>query len=218
MITKYELTRRIDHALLKANITYEEIMNGCRYAKDNNCVSVCVNTNRVKTASQLVQGSNTVVGTVIGFPLGAHTTYIKVKETVEAYKNGAVEMDMVIDIGALKSGDYNFIKDEIMQVVKSVPSIIKVIIETAYLTSEEIITISKIIEDAGAHYVKTSTGFAHEGATIKNIELIKKSISKNIKIKASGGISTLEFALKLLEAGCTRIGTSKTEYILSQIK
>lgn len=217
MITKYDLARTIDHSLLKPNLTFKEIEAGCLYAKENDCVSVCVNANRVKFASDLLAGSKTVVGTVVGFPSGAHTSFIKAKETEEAYGNGAAEIDMVIDIGALKSGDYNLVREDIIQVVKASPAIVKVILETAYLTDEEIIAGSKLCEEAGAHYVKTSTGFAHEGATLKNIKLMRDAVSDKMKIKAAGGISTLKFSLELLEAGCSRLGTSKTKQIFAEL-
>ncbi|SHE30602.1 deoxyribose-phosphate aldolase [Alkalibacter saccharofermentans] len=217
MITKEQLVRYIDHSLLKPNLTNEDIINGCLYAKDLNCVSVCVNSNRVKMAYDVLKDTQTAVGTVVGFPSGAHTTYIKALETEEAYKNGATEIDMVIDIGAIRSGDIDYVRNDISEVVKSSPAIVKVILETAYLTDEEIILGSKLCEEAGAHYVKTSTGFAHEGATIKNILLMKNAVSDKMKIKAAGGITDLKFSLELIEAGCTRLGTSKTTQILAEL-
>ncbi|MFZ7131220.1 MAG: deoxyribose-phosphate aldolase [Eubacteriales bacterium] len=217
MITRYELARTIDHSLLKPNLTYEDVKLGCEYAKENQCISVCVNANRVKFAVALLKGSETLVGTVVGFPSGAHTTSIKAKETEEAYQDGAQEIDMVMDIGALKSGKYDVVKRDIIEVVKAAPATIKVILETAYLSDEEIIIASKCCEEAGAHYVKTSTGFAHEGATLKNIQLMKNAVSNHMKIKAAGGIFTLEFSLQLLEAGCHRLGTSKTKQIFAEL-
>ncbi|MFZ7120461.1 MAG: deoxyribose-phosphate aldolase [Eubacteriaceae bacterium] len=217
-MTKEQLVRFIDHSLLKPNLTYEDIEKGCIYAKETDCISVCVNVNRVKFASEILLGSNTVVGTVVGFPSGAHTSFIKAKETEEAFNNGAVEIDMVIDIGALRSGNYDFVRDDIKHVVKASPAIVKVILETAYLCDEEIIIGSKLCEEAGANYVKTSTGFASEGATLRNINLMKNAVSDNMKIKAAGGITNLEFSLELIKAGCSRLGTSRTKQILSEYK
>ncbi len=212
-----ELARYIDHSLLKPNFTYKEIEDGCLYAKEIEAATMCVNSNRVKFAYDLLKGSNTLVCSVIGFPSGAHTSFIKAKEAEEAYKNGAAEVDMVIDIGAMKSGDYDYVRNDIAEVVKASPAIVKVILETAYLTDEEITLASKFSEEAGAHFVKTSTGFAIEGATLKNILLIKSAISDKMRIKASGGISTLDFTLQLIEAGCARVGVSKTKQILAEI-
>lgn len=217
-ITKEQLVRFIDHSLLKPNLTYADIEKGCIYAKETDCISVCVNANRVKFASEILLGTNTVVGTVVGFPSGAHTSFVKAKETEEAFNNGAVEIDMVIDIGGLRSGNYDFVSDDIKHVVKASPAIVKVILETAYLSDEEIIIGSKLCEEAGANYVKTSTGFASEGATLKNINLMKNAVSDNMKIKAAGGITNLEFSLELIKAGCSRLGTSRTKQILSEYK
>ncbi|HCX64786.1 MAG TPA: deoxyribose-phosphate aldolase [Eubacteriaceae bacterium] len=214
---KEELVRYIDHSLLKPNLTNDEIIAGCEYAKELNCVSVCVNANRVKMAAEVLKGTDTAVGTVIGFPSGAHTTAIKVAETKEAYENGATEMDMVIDIGALRSGDIDLVREDIAAVVKASPAIVKVILETAYLTPEEVKTASELCEQAGAHYVKTSTGFAHEGATIENIRIMREAVSDKMKIKAAGGIKDLAACLQLIEEGCTRLGTSRTKQILAEL-
>ncbi len=216
-ITKEELAKYIDHSLLRAQLTNDEIIEGCNYAKELNCVSVCVNSNRVKMAAEILTGSSTAVGTVVGFPSGAHTSYIKAKETEEAYNNGAVEIDMVIDIGAMRSGDYDFVREDIKAVVKASPAIVKVILENAYLTKEEIAIASKLCEEAEAHYVKTSTGFAMSGAILEDIMIMKNAVSNKMKVKAAGGITDLKFALELIEAGCTRLGTSKTAQILAEL-
>ncbi|MPW24286.1 deoxyribose-phosphate aldolase [Alkalibaculum sp. M08DMB] len=216
-LTRKEIARYIDHSLLKPNLTNKEIEDGCLYAKEIEAITVCVNSNRVKFAYDLLKGSNTLICSVVGFPLGAHTPFIKAKETEEAYKYGAAEIDTVIDIGAMKSGDYDSVRNDIAEVVKASPAIVKVIIETAYLTDEEITLVSKLTEEAGAHFVKTSTGFAPEGATLKNILLMKNAISDKMMIKAAGGIATLDFSLQLIEAGCHRIGISKTKEILAGI-
>lgn len=217
-LSKKELASYVDHSLLKPNLTYKDIEEGCIYANEIGAATVCVNSNRVKFSYDLLKDSDTLVCSVVGFPLGAHTSYIKAKETEEAYKNGAAEIDTVIDIGAMKSGDYDFVRKDIADVVKASPAIVKVILETAFLTDEKITLASKLCEEAGAHFVKTSTGFGPEGATLKNILLMKNAISDKMKIKAAGGISTLDFSLELIEAGCHRIGISKTKSILAEIK
>lgn len=216
-MTKHELARHIDHSLLKPFLSDEDIINGCNYAMDVDCVTVCVNSNRVKLAYDLVKDSNTVVCSVVGFPLGAHTAASKAFETEEAYKNGAKEIDTVIDIGALKSKRYDDVRDDIAMTVKASPAIVKVILENCYLTKEEIATVSKICAEAGAHYVKTSTGFGSGGATLEDIKIMKDNIPDTMKIKAAGGISTLKDSLAFIDAGCERIGVSKTKEILAEM-
>ncbi|NTW72483.1 MAG: deoxyribose-phosphate aldolase [Eubacteriaceae bacterium] len=218
MITQEQLARYIDHSLLKPNLTNDDILKGCQFAKETKCITVCVNPNRVAMAYDFLKGSDTVVCSVVGFPLGAHTSFMKAMETEEAFKNGAVEIDTVIDIGRMRSGDYDYVREDIAAVVKASPAIVKVILETAFLTDEEIILASKLCEEAGAHFVKTSTGFAHEGATMKNILLMKNAVSDKMQIKAAGGINDLKYALELIEAGCHRLGTSKTAAIFAEIK
>lgn len=217
-ITKEQFVRYIDHSLLKPHLTIEEIIKGCNFAKETNCVSVCVNPTSVKLAKEILNGTNTAVGTVVGFPSGAHTTYVKVKETEEACKLGATEIDMVIDIGALKSKQFEAVKNDIKEVVKVTNGIVKVILEMCYLNEEEKIIGCKLSEEAGAHYVKTSTGFASSGATVDDIKLMRKSVSEQVKVKAAGGIRTLEFALELIECGSYRVGVSATQQMLGKFK
>ncbi|MDR3164203.1 MAG: deoxyribose-phosphate aldolase [Synergistaceae bacterium] len=213
-MNKLEFARYVDHSLLKPNLTQEQIISGCKLAMELRCASVCVNPVSIALSRDVLRGSGVAVGTVIGFPSGAHTAYIKALEAEEAYRLGAAELDMVINVGALKSGRHAEVLKDIEAVVNATPGIVKVILETCFLTDDEKALGSKLAEEAGAHYVKTSTGFAAGGATIKDILLIKKSVSGGIKIKAAGGIADLDFSLKLIEAGCDRIGISRTAEII----
>jgi deoxyribose-phosphate aldolase len=213
-MNRLEFARYIDHSLLKPNLTPDQVRSGCELAKELHCASVCVNPVSVALARDVLQGSDVAVGTVIGFPSGAHTSYVKARETEEAYRLGAVELDMVINVGALKSGRHAEVLKDIEAVVNATPGIVKVILETCFLTDEEKAAGSKLAEEAGAHYVKTSTGFASGGATLADILLIKRNISDGMKIKAAGGISDLKFSLELIEAGCGRIGISRTADII----
>ncbi len=216
-ITKKELGRYFDHSLLKPFYTHGDIIKGCEYALKSNCTTVCVNPNRVKMAFDILKGSNTEVCSVVGFPLGTHSAMIKAKEAEEAYKNGATELDTVIDLGALRSGRYDVVSEDISSVVKASPAIVKVILETCYLTTDEIALASKICEESGAHYIMTSTGCGSAGAMLEDIAIIKESVSEKVKIKAAGGISTLDDALAFINAGCSRIGVSKTREIMAEL-
>ena len=213
-----EFARYVDHSLLKPNLTPEQVVLGCKLAVELRCASVCVNPVSIALSRDVLQGSGVAVGTVIGFPSGAHTTYVKAREAEDAYRLGAVELDMVINIGALKSGKHAEVAKDIEAVVNATPGIVKVILETCFLTDEEKRVGSKLAEEAGAHYVKTSTGFAAGGATLDDILLIKRSVSDTMKIKAAGGIADLDFSLKLIEAGCSRIGISRTADIIKSLK
>lgn len=216
-ITKETFVKYVDHSLLKPQLTREEIIEGLQFAKQVGCASVCINPNNLDLAKEVLDGSDVKIGTVIGFPSGAHTTFSKVNETKDAYTNGAVEMDMVIDIGALKNGEYDKVQKDIEAVVNASPAIVKVILENAYLTKEEIKKGSELAEAAGASYVKTSTGFASSGATVEDIRLMRGSVSGKVKIKAAGGLSTLQDCLAVIEAGSDRVGISKTQAILEEM-
>jgi deoxyribose-phosphate aldolase len=213
-ITK-EIASLIDHTLLKANATEEEIIKLCEEAKEYGFASVCVNPVYVNLCKQLLKGTNVKVCTVVGFPLGATTSNVKAFEAKEAVANGADEIDMVINIGALKSGEYQLVLNDIKAVREATRGkILKVIIETAYLTKEEKIKACELAKQAGADFVKTSTGFAPTGATVEDVALIKSVVGPKIGVKASGGIRTLEDALKMVKAGATRIGTSASVAIV----
>lgn len=217
-LTKEEFLKYVDHSLLKPNLTKDEIITGLNFAKENECAAVCINTCNLDLAYEILKGTNVKIGTVIGFPSGAHTTFSKVAETIDAYARGAVEMDMVIDIGALRNGEIDDVKKDIEAVVKATPAVVKVIFENYYLTKEEIVLACKITEEAGAHYVKTSTGFAAGGATVDDIKLMRASVSPNVKVKAAGGISNYADCIAMIEAGSDRIGISKTQEILKELE
>lgn len=209
VMRKNEIAAMIDHTLLKANATDDQIVKLCGEAKENRFASVCVNPCHVARAAELLKGSGIAVCTVIGFPLGAGTTETKVFETKDAIAKGANEVDMVIDVGALKSGRYDDVRGQIREVVTAANgTLVKVIIETCYLTDEEKVIACKASAEAGADYVKTSTGFGGGGATVEDVALMKKSIPASMKVKASGGIHTYAQAVALVEAGASRLGAS----------
>ena len=204
---KYE--KYIDNTLLKADATKEDIIKLCNESIKFNFKSVCINPSFVSLAHELLKDSEVLVCTVIGFPLGANTTETKVFETENAIKNGADEIDMVINIGWLKDKQYDNLLNEIKS-IKSVckDKILKVIIEACLLTDEEKVKICQISEQAGADFVKTSTGFSLHGATVHDVSLMRNSVSEKVQVKASGGIKTHEQMLDMISAGATRIGTS----------
>ncbi|UUX34329.1 deoxyribose-phosphate aldolase [Fundicoccus culcitae] len=213
------LAKYIDHTLLKADATPEMIEKLCQEAIEYDFMSVCVNPVWVKLASKLLDGTEVKVCTVIGFPLGASTTATKVFETKQALLDGANEVDMVMNIGAAKAGDWEVVKEDIHQVVKATvrPAILKVILETSYLTADEIVQASLMAKEAGADYVKTSTGFSSEGATVENVKLMRETVGNEMGVKASGGVSNYEEAMAMIEAGASRLGASKGIQIVDHI-
>ena len=215
-MTKHEFLSKVDHSLLKPQLTREEIMEGLQFAKENHCASVCINPCNLDMAREVLAGTDVKIGTVIGFPSGAHTTFSKVAEAVDAYARGAVELDMVIDIGALRNGEYEDVKKDIEAVVNATPGIVKVILETAFLTKEEIRKGCELTEEAGAAYVKTSTGFAPSGAAAEDIRLMRETVSEKVHVKAAGGINNLADCMAMIEAGSDRIGISRTKAILEE--
>ena len=200
----------IDHTLLKQDATKNLIEDLCKEAIEYNFASVCVNPTFVKLCEGLLKGTNVKIATVVGFPLGANTKEVKAFETIDAINNGATEIDMVINIGALKDKDYKTVKEDIEEVVNAAKSkaIVKVIIETCLLTEEEKIKACEISKDAGADFVKTSTGFSTGGATVEDVKLMKSIVKDDLEIKASGGVRDLKTAMEMIEAGATRLGTS----------
>lgn len=204
-----KINKYIDHTALKPSCVKDDIKKLCDEAKKFDFASVCVQPYFVKYASSLLEGTDVKICTVIGFPLGANTVETKVFETENAYKNGCEEFDMVINIGALKNGDLDYVRDEIKAVVAAAKGkCVKVIIETFYLTNEEKSIVSRLCCDAGATFVKTCTGFNDGIATAEDVRIIKESIVEPMKIKASAGIRTREQAIDLINAGADRIGTS----------
>lgn len=202
----------IDHTLLKPDATGEMIDKLCKEAEEYEFAAVCVNPCYVNRAKRLLEGTKVKVATVIGFPLGASTKEVKALETEDAIKNGVDEVDMVINVGALKSGEYDLVRDDIRAVVEAAKgnAIVKVIIETCLLTDEEKVKACKLAKEAGADFVKTSTGFSTGGATIEDVKLMKDTIGDSLKIKASGGIRDYETAIAMVEAGASRIGASSS--------
>lgn len=204
------IAQYIDHTILKADATEKQIEKLCHEAKEYSFASVCINPCWVSIAAQILKDSEVKVCTVIGFPLGATTTETKVFETEKAIQNGATEVDMVINIGALKDRKDELVEKDIYQVVEAAKgkALTKVIIETALLTEEEKVRACELSIKAGADFVKTSTGFSTAGATTEDIALMRKTVGPQLGVKASGGVRTREDALTMIEAGATRIGAS----------
>ena len=199
----------IDHTLLKADATRPQIEKLCEEAKKYVFASVCVNPTWVKYSAELLAGTDVKVCTVIGFPLGASTPAVKAFETKDAIANGAGEIDMVINIGALKNGEYDVVRDDIKAVVDAANgTLVKVIIETCLLTDEEKVKACELSVEAGADFVKTSTGFSTGGATAEDIALMRKTVGPDLGVKASGGVRNLEDMKNMIDNGATRIGAS----------
>ena len=214
-----QINKLIDHTVLKATATFEDIEKLCEEARFHNFKSVCVNPANVAYASNLLEGSDVLVCTVVGFPLGANTKAVKVLETVDAIKNGADEIDMVINVGKAKEHDFEYIEKEIKSVVAaSGDKTVKVIIETCYLTDEEKEACCIAAKKAEADFVKTSTGFGTGGATKEDIALMRKTVGPEMGVKASGGVRSLEDLEVMVEAGATRIGASAGIAIMQALK
>lgn len=215
-----EIARYIDHTALKPQTTEKEIIQLCKEAKEYNFAAVCVNPCYVNLAAKLLIGTKVKVATVIGFPLGAETSQAKAFAARDALQNGAHEIDMVINLGALKTGRLDIVKEDIQMVVKGcqkedAKGLVKVIIETCLLSKAEKETACRLALEAGADFVKTSTGFAGGGATVEDVKLMKEIVGQNAGVKASGGIRDLQKTLLLIEAGADRIGTSSGVAIVS---
>ncbi|WP_313757208.1 deoxyribose-phosphate aldolase [Tissierella sp.] len=210
----------IDHTMLKPDATKDIIEELCKEAMENKFAAVCVNPCYVKLCKDMLKNSDVKVATVIGFPLGANTKEVKAFETIDAIKNGADEVDMVINIGALKIKNYELVKEDIEEVVKAAKdkAVVKVIIETCLLTDEEKIKACEISMIAGADFVKTSTGFSTGGATIGDVKLMKSIVGDKLEVKASGGVRDIDSAKKMIEAGATRLGTSSGVKIAKEIQ
>lgn len=212
---KKEILRHVDHTQLKAYATWEDIVKLCDEAIANETASVCVPPTYIKRIHD-AYGDKINICTVVGFPLGYSVTEAKVAETKQAIADGAHEIDMVINISHVKNGMYDAVEQEIRTLREvSKGCILKVIIETCYLTQEEKVAMCKAVTDAGADYIKTSTGFGTGGATIEDIRLFKKNIGEDVKIKAAGGISTLKDLEAFMAEGCDRIGTSRAVGLLA---
>lgn len=207
---KKDIAKIIDHTILKPEASVEAVEKICKEALAHKFASVCINPCHVALCSKLLKDSSVKVCTVIGFPLGATTKEVKVFETKNAIDNGAEEVDMVINIGALKDKNYDYVKEDIKSVVEAAKgkALTKVIIETCLLTDDEKIIACKLSKEAGADFVKTSTGFSKGGATKEDVKLMRDTVGVNMGVKASGGVRSTEDALNVIEAGASRIGAS----------
>ena len=218
-INRRELASYIDHTLLKPDVVSSQIEKLCHEAILYSFASVCINPCHVLAAKKFLVGSDIKICTVVGFPLGATFTEVKAVEAAQAIENGADEIDMVINIGALKDANYDYVEKDIKAVyeVCKGKSLLKVIIETCLLDDEQKIKACELAVSAGADFVKTSTGFSKSGAVITDVELMKKTVGDNVGVKASGGIRDLHTAIKMIDAGATRLGTSSSVNIINEL-
>ncbi len=217
-ITKQQLAGMIDHSLLKPNSTLEELKKVCQEAIEYKFKAVCINPIFIGEAVSLLKGTDVLVCSVVGFPFGAHSPQTKAFETGEVIRLGAKEVDMVIRVGALKDKRDREVTEDIRAVVDAAKECpVKVILETCYLTDEEKIRGCRLVMEAGASFVKTSTGFASGGATVEDVRLMRRTVGKDFGVKAAGGIRTFEDALEMIEAGATRLGTSGSVAIIKQL-
>jgi deoxyribose-phosphate aldolase len=217
--TDGQLSHMIDHTILKPEATQDQIAQLCFEARKYGFASVCVNPTNVKLCASLLQGTDVDICTVVGFPLGATPTDVKVFETQQAIREGATEVDMVLNVGALKSRDYELVRQDIASIARACHAgnaILKVIIEAALLTDEEKVVACQLSKVAGADFVKTSTGFGPGGATVEDVSLMRKVVGPSIGVKAAGGIKTLEDAQRMIAAGASRLGASASVKIVQE--
>ena len=215
--SKKKIAKTIDHSLLKPEMTRDEVRQGCEIAKKYDVASVCCKPSDVAFCAEILKGTDIEIGTVVGFPHGSSTTATKVFETKAAIADGATEIDMVLNIGLLKSGLYEEVKSDIKAVVDAAGGkMVKVILENAYLTDDEKVTACKLCEAAGAHYVKTSSGYAPTGATVADVKLMRASVSPKVKVKSAGGVRTLDALIEMLDAGIERSGATTTSTMLDE--
>lgn len=219
-ITYEQLAKTIDHSLLKPELTEAEVISGCQLAARYHVASVCVKPCHVKLAAEQLAGSDVPVGTVVGFPHGSSTTVVKVFEAQQAMADGAVELDLVLNIGELRSGNDDFVRDDIHAVVDAArgKALVKVILENAYLTDEQKVKACQLSEQAGADFVKTSTGYAPSGATLEDLRLMRRSVGSRVQVKAAGGVRTLDVLLDVIETGATRVGATATAVMIDEFQ
>ncbi|GAP10277.1 deoxyribose-phosphate aldolase [Bellilinea caldifistulae] len=220
-ITYEQLAKVIDHSLLRPELTSQEVIEGCQLAARYHVATVCVKPCHVRLAAEQLKDSDVLVSTVVGFPHGSSVTEIKVAEAQRAMDDGAVELDMVLNIGELRSGNDEYVYQDIKAVCDAAHARgvkVKVILENAYLTDEEKVRACQLAEKAGADWVKTSTGFAPGGAILDDLRLMRRSVSEKVQIKAAGGVRTLDALLAVIEAGVTRCGATATAKILDDFK
>lgn len=215
---KAQIAKMIDHTILKPEATEKEVLKLCKEAVEYNFASVCINPSMVPVAATALEGTDVEVCTVIGFPLGATTTEVKAFETKDVIEKGATEVDMVINVGKLKERDLEYVKNDIKAVVEAAKdkALTKVIIETCLLTDEEKVIACQLSKEAGADFVKTSTGFSTGGATAEDVALMRKTVGPHIGVKASGGVRTHEDMVEMVKAGANRIGTSNGVKLLEK--
>jgi deoxyribose-phosphate aldolase len=219
-VTVRQIAKTIDHSLLKPELTVAEVLAGCELAARYDVASVCCRPLDVLRCSDALRGTDVAVGTVVGFPHGANLTQTKVFEARQAMDEGAVELDMVIAIGMLRSGELGYVRDDIAAVVEAAGdgAIVKVILENAFLTDDEKVTGCRLVEEAGAAYVKTSTGYAPTGARLDDLRLMRATVSPAVKIKAAGGVRTLDALIDCLNAGIDRCGATATAAIIDDLR
>ncbi|WP_460774930.1 deoxyribose-phosphate aldolase [Microbacterium sp. GXF7504] len=218
-ITEAQLAATIDHAILAPNLTRAEVDAQLDVAREWKVFSVCVRPSDIAHAVEYLAGSGVAVGTVIGFPHGTTSTAAKVAEVKQAIADGVTEVDMVVNIGWLRSGLDDLVVEDIRAVKEAAGSLVtKVILETAYLDDEQVARGSRLTEAGGADFVKTSTGFAGGGATVEHVKLMRASVGEGVQVKASGGVRGLSTALEMLDAGATRLGTSGSATILGELR
>ena len=220
-LTYKDVAKTIDHSLLRPELDDEFIADGCRLAAKYEVASVCCRPADVKRASELLAGTGVAVGTVIGFPHGGTTTEVKVFEAEQSLRDGATELDMVINIGALRSGRDVYVQEEIAAIVSrahAAGAIVKLILENAYLDDDQKVRGCRLAKAAGADFVKTSTSFAPTGATHEDLALMRQTVSPQVGVKAAGGVRTLDGLLAVMELGVTRIGATQTAAILDEFR
>lgn len=217
-----KLTREVflqnnDHSLLKPTLTMQDLVDGLEFAAESGCGAVCISPHRLDLAAKILKGTDVAIATVVGFPTGCHNTAIKVAEAKQCIADGATDLDMVMDIGAMLSGEEAMVRDDIAAVVSASGNIpVKVILEVGYLTDDQIVRASELATEAGVAYVKTATGFATGGANAHNIALMRKAAGANVKVKASGALSSLADVQAVYDAGADRWGISRTRAILDE--
>jgi deoxyribose-phosphate aldolase len=219
--TPAELARMFDHSLLQPQLTDADLERGCRLALEYNVASVCIKPYGVTLAARLLAGSAVAVGTTVGFPHGGHLTRVKVHEAEAAMDDGAVELDMVVNVGKVLSGDWPFVADDIRAVVEAAHrrnAKVKVIFENALLKDEHKIELCRICGEARADWVKTSTGYAESGATLEDLRLMRRHSPPHVQVKAAGGVRTLERLLEIRAIGVTRVGATATRQILDEAR
>lgn len=220
-ITYEQLAKVIDHSLLRPELTEADVIAGCELAHRYHVATVCVKPCHVTLAVELLKESDVIVSTVVGFPHGGSLTAVKVTEAEQAIEDGALELDMVLNIGQLRSGKYDYVGADIKAVCDTAHARgakVKVIFENAYLTDEEKVIACKLSEDAGADWVKTSTGFAPSGATLADLRLMRETVSQKVQVKAASGVRSLDTILPVIDVGCTRVGATATAAILDEFE